>query len=37
MLTLIKNARIHTMDDRRPVAQAALIEDDRFVFVGSLE
>lgn len=37
MLTLIKNARIHTMDDRRPVAEAALIEDDRFVFVGSLE
>ena len=29
MLTLIKNARIHTMDDRRPVAQAALIEDDQ--------
>lgn len=35
MILLIKNAVIHTMDDRRPLASAALVEDGRFIFVGS--
>lgn len=32
---LIKNACIHTMDDHRPLATAALIDRGKFVFVGS--
>lgn len=36
MLTLIYNGDIRTMDRRQPRAQAALIENGRFVFVGSL-
>ena len=35
MLLFIRNANIHTMDDHRPLASAALVEDGRFVFVGS--
>lgn len=35
MILLIKNAAIHTMDDRRPLASSALVEDGRFIFVGS--
>lgn len=36
MLTLIYNGDIRTMDRRQPRAQAALIENGRFAFVGSL-
>ena len=35
MLLFIRNANIHTMDDHRPLASAALVEDGRFIFVGS--
>ncbi len=35
MTILIKNAVIRTMDDRRPLAAAALVENGRFIFVGS--
>ena len=37
MLTLIYNGDIRTMDDRQPRAQAALIENGRFAFVGGLK
>lgn len=36
VLTLIYNGDIRTMDRRQPRAQAALIENGRFAFVGSL-
>ena len=32
---LIVNARIYTVDDTRPVAQAMAVRDDRVLFVGS--
>ena len=37
MLTRIYNGDIRTMDDRQPRAQAALIENGRFAFVGGLK
>lgn len=35
MVQLLKNAVIHTMDDLLPVADAAVVEENRFAFVGT--
>lgn len=32
---VVRNARVHTVDDRRPLAQALAVADGRFVAVGS--
>lgn len=37
MLTLIRNADIHTMHPAMPRAEAAVLQDGRFVFVGTEE
>ena len=37
MYRLIRNARIATMDARNPFAQAAVVNGERFAFVGSNE
>lgn len=36
MITLYKNGNIHTMDALCPTAEAAIVDGNKFVFVGSL-
>lgn len=37
MITLFKNGNIHTVDVSCPIADAFVVEDDKFAYVGTLE